>query len=167
MIKKLRERHWLRQSLTPRHYNHLSAAHKEAKCHIIGRCVKSFPFQLGTKAPSSLFLPSLFFNSSPDLVQFISLPPRCPALLCCKVLHETYDNTSWLASSHSNYGCLLLWWTLNPCRRAMDPQPRGPQLSSYHVWVFVFKEADFQRAHWDTFTQTWNRTPHLFILKCV
>lgn len=138
-LKSWENRHrWLQQSVSCLHYYHLSATHKEAKCHIIGRCVKSFPFQLCTKALSSLFLPSLFFNTSPDLLQFISLPPGCHALLRCIVLHETYDNASWLASSHSNYGCLLLWWTPHPCRRATDPQPHGPQLFSHHVWAFVY-----------------------------
>lgn len=112
MIKILREHRRLQQSLTHCHYNHLSASHKEATCHIIGRCVKSFLFQLGTKAPSSLFLPYLFFNQI-----FISVSPGCPALLRCMVLHETYDNVSWLASSHSNYGCLLLWWTPHSCNQ--------------------------------------------------
>lgn len=146
VIKTLREHRWLQQSLTRCHYNHLSASQKEAKCHIIGRCVKSFLFQLGTKGPSSLFPPS-HFNSSPHLsltLPQISVSPGCPALLRCMVLHETYDNLSWLASSHPNYGCLLLWWTRHACRRATDPQPHELQLSSHHVWAFVFKETNIQ-----------------------
>lgn len=69
---------------------------------------KSFPFQLCTKAPSCLILPSLFLNSSPDHLQFISLSPGCHALLRGVVLRETYDNASWLASSHSNYGMSVI-----------------------------------------------------------
>lgn len=69
---------------------------------------KSFPFQLCTKAPSCLILPSLFLNSSPDHLQFISRSPGCHALLRCVVLRETYDNASWLASSHSNYGTSVI-----------------------------------------------------------
>lgn len=69
---------------------------------------KSFPFQLCTKAPPNLILPSLFLNSSPDHLQFISLSPGCQALLCCVVFHETHDDASWLASSHSNYGTSVI-----------------------------------------------------------
>lgn len=90
---------------------------------------KSFPFQLCTKAPSCLILLSLFLNSSPDHLQFISLSPGCHALLRCVVLRETYDNASWLASSHSNYGMSVIMMG------SISVQ-EGDRLST--TWAFAF-----------------------------
>lgn len=61
---------WLRQSLSHLHNNHLPATQKEAKCHIIGRCVKVSLFSFAQRHHpvsffhlSSLTAPQIICNS--------------------------------------------------------------------------------------------------------
>lgn len=73
-----------------------------------------------------LFLPSLFINSSPDHLQFLTLSPGYHVWLLSVDHHAMYDNVCPGLTHHILImGALLLWLTPLSCRRVSDSLHTG------------------------------------------